>query len=76
MFVMRNDRSFWYLDDVSVTNSSGSELLMNGNFEQGNLFGWTYCNPNQATYSSTTTSSFSYNGSYSHHNGSINVNDY
>ncbi|CAF3989541.1 unnamed protein product, partial [Adineta steineri] len=35
-----NYRSYWYLDDVSVTNGS-TELLINGGFESGSFMpGW------------------------------------
>ncbi|CAF3962600.1 unnamed protein product [Adineta steineri] len=35
-----NYRSYWYLDDVSVTNGS-NQLLLNGGFESGSFMpGW------------------------------------
>jgi hypothetical protein len=38
-FILREDVSNWYIDDVSITQGS-SELLINGGFES-NLTGWT-----------------------------------
>ncbi|CAF0745296.1 unnamed protein product [Adineta ricciae] len=31
----------WYLDDVSVRNANGDELILNGNFSTSNLTNWT-----------------------------------
>jgi hypothetical protein len=76
MFALRNDPSFWYLDDVSITNSSGDQLIVNGDFETGSLTGWTYCNPSSVTYSGTVTSSVSYSGWYSYKDGSVGASDY
>lgn len=40
-FEMRHDPGYWYLDDVSVSNMFGMELLINGGFESGSLMpGW------------------------------------
>ncbi|UJR38792.1 hypothetical protein I4U23_031457 [Adineta vaga] len=75
-FALRNDPDFWYLDDVSVTNSSGNQLLSNGNFEQGILGNWIYCNPNSANYSGAITSNYPRTGSYSYEDGSVGSSDY
>ena len=75
-FSLRNDPSFWYLDDVSVTNSSGGELLSNGDFEQGTLVNWNYCNPNNASSAGFVTGLVSYNGWYSYKDGSVGSPDY
>lgn len=76
VFAFRNDPSFWYLDDVSVTNSTGSELLLNGGFEQGSYSKWTYCNPTQATYAGDVNTNKPHNGSYSYEDRSISAFDY
>jgi hypothetical protein len=76
MFALRNDPSYWYLDDVSVTNSSGDQLIVNGGFETGSLTGWTHCNPSNASFPGTVTSSVSYSGSYSYQDGSMGASDH
>jgi hypothetical protein len=76
MFALRNDPSFWYLDDVSVTNSSGDQLIVNGGFETGSVTGWTYCNPSSATSPGIVSSSMPHSGSYSYMDGSVGTSDY
>ena len=45
-FQLRNDASFWYLDDVSVSDEN-VEMLANGGFESGALSpGWIRSTPN------------------------------
>jgi hypothetical protein len=75
-FSFRNDPDYWYLDDVSVTNSSGQQLLLNGGFEQGSLVNWLYCNPNNASHAGTVTSAISYDGWYCYRDGSVGAPDY
>jgi hypothetical protein len=76
MFSFRNDPNFWYLDDVSVTNSYGQQLLSNGGFELGSLVDWVYCNPNNASHSGSVTSAVSYDGWYCYQDGSTGAPDY
>lgn len=40
-FEFRQDPAYWGLDDVSVTDSGGTNLVGNGGFETGNLTDWT-----------------------------------
>jgi hypothetical protein len=75
-FALQNDPDFWYLDDVSITNSSGVQLLSNGNFEAGDLTGWSYCNPKNATNSGTVSMTNSHTGWYSYEDGSVGSSDY
>jgi hypothetical protein len=75
-FSFRNDPDYWYLDDVSVTNSSGEELLLNDGFEQGSLVDWVYCNPNNAVFSGIVNSVLLHSGSYSYQDGSQGAPDY
>jgi hypothetical protein len=77
-FALQNDPNFWYLDDVSVTNSSGEELLSNGGFEQGSLLDWIYCNPQNVASAGLVLSgsSTAYSGFYCYKDGSIGAADY
>ena len=76
IFSFRSDPNYWYLDDVSVTNSSGQQLLSNGDFEQGSLIHWVYCNPRNATFSGFISSSLVCHGNYCYADGSIGAFDY
>lgn len=76
MFSFRNDPSFWFLDDVSVSNSSGKQFLSNGGFEQGTLTNWVYCNPSNATFAGVVTSSVHHSGTYCYSDGSVGSPDY
>ena len=44
-FLLRNDPSNWYLDDVSVYDG-GTQMLVNGGFESGSLSPWVVTLPN------------------------------
>ncbi|CAF3885590.1 unnamed protein product, partial [Adineta steineri] len=47
-FFIQDGPSWTYLDDVSVTNSLGQELLVNGNFENSTYsYGWVGANIDQ-----------------------------
>jgi hypothetical protein len=78
MFSFRNDPNFWYLDDASVTSSSGQQLLSNGDFGQGqgSLANWVYCNPNNASYAGTISSSYFCYSYYCYVDGSVGAFDY
>ncbi|CAF0759589.1 unnamed protein product [Adineta steineri] len=76
MFALRDDPDYLYLDDVSVTNSSGIQLLSNGGFELDTLSGWTYCNPSNAPSSGAISLGNSHSGSYSYMDGSVGSSDY
>ncbi len=75
-FSFRDDPSYWYLDAVSVTNSSGQELLSNGGFEQGTLANWIYCNPQYSSSSGSISTVNPYSGSYDYADGSVGAADY
>ena len=49
----------WYLDDVSVKDSASDEMLINGNFENATLVGWTTgtCSPNPPGWSNLRSKS-------------------
>ncbi|CAF1244831.1 unnamed protein product [Adineta steineri] len=76
MFALRDDPGIWSLDDVSITDKSGNELLSNGDFEQGYLASWIYCNPSNGTYGGYVGTGSSYDGSYSYLDGVVGVSDY
>ena len=40
-FEFRQDPAYWGLDDISVKNSGGTNLVGNGGFETGDLTDWT-----------------------------------
>jgi hypothetical protein len=75
-FALRDDPAYWYLDDVSVTDSSNNQLLTNGDFELGSLSGWAYCNPSNAPAAGVVSSSIPHTGSYSYQDGSVGAYDY
>ena len=66
-----------YLDNVSVLNinASNSEMLMNGNFDNGNLVGWQLiCN--STCMGSVISSSSCQSASYCYHNGCQGATDF
>jgi hypothetical protein len=75
-FALRNDPLDWFLDDISVTNSSGTQLLLNNGFEQGSLSSWVYCNPSNAAHAGFVDTSYPHTGHYSYVDGSVNASDY
>ena len=45
-FALRDQAAFWLLDNVSMLDvNTNSELLLNGDFEQGNGTHWDHCQP-------------------------------
>jgi hypothetical protein len=64
-FFIQNNPGTTYLDDVSVTNSYGSQLIVNGDFEN-NTYGW------QGLYSTE----YYYRSSYPYSYGKCAVNKY
>ena len=61
---------------MSITDTFGNQYITNGDFEFGNLFGWSYCNPNNATNSGSVSSGTSFTGFYSYEDGSVGFSDY
>ncbi|CAF1125884.1 unnamed protein product [Adineta steineri] len=60
---------YWLLDEVSVNHTNtNTDVLINGDFETGNLNGWTqYCNTTAncvAGYSTQTVTSPCHSGSH------------
>ncbi|CAF3794904.1 unnamed protein product [Rotaria socialis] len=76
MLALRQDPSYWCLDDISVTNNS-SQLWQDGGFEQSPLTQYyTYCNPNGASASGSISATCTHSGSYSFYDGSVGYSDY
>ncbi|CAF1102257.1 unnamed protein product [Adineta steineri] len=76
MFALRDDPFQWYLDDVSIMDKSGHQLLSNGGFETGDTTDWIYCNPRNATYSGHADSTCAHTASYCYLDGSVGASDY
>ncbi|CAF4475550.1 unnamed protein product [Rotaria socialis] len=72
-FALRQDHYYFALDTISVSGNAapGTELLINGDFEMGNLTPWLYCNPNNANYAGVVrATNYSYSGkTYGPHTG-------
>jgi len=77
MLILRQDPSFWCLDDISVIGPNGVQLMQDGGFETGPLTNYyVYCNPNGATYSGYISNTCAHSGSYSFYDGSVTYSDY
>lgn len=70
MVELRQDPSSIQIDAVSVTNSSGTELLTNGGFETGSLPPWT-----RGTVSGGSVSSCGYSGTYCYRDAIVGQTD-
>ncbi|CAF1343939.1 unnamed protein product [Adineta ricciae] len=76
MLAMRQNPSYWCLDDISVTYN-GVQMWQNGGFELSPLTKYyTYCNPNGAASSGSISPSCPRSGSYSFKDGSVTYSDY
>jgi len=70
---------YWHLDDISLidTNVSNSEMLTNGDFENGTLVGWQQlCTQNCSSSPGTITSSSCHSGSYCYEDACRYGSDY
>ncbi|CAF4229120.1 unnamed protein product, partial [Adineta steineri] len=76
VFALRDDPGEWFLDDVSIMDQSGNELLSNGGFETGDTTDWIYCNPNNGAASGSVGAGSSYDGAYCYIDGVVGVSDY
>ena len=77
MLGLRNDPSYWCLDDISVVDPNGVQLWQDGGFEMSPLTTYyTYCNPNGASASGAISTSCVHSGSYSFYDGSVGYSDY
>jgi hypothetical protein len=75
-FQLRNDPSYWYIDDVSVY-TKGVQMLVNGGFESGSVSpGWTVTLPyGVCGAAGSVTSNIPHTGSYSFMDGSVGCAD-
>jgi hypothetical protein len=79
VFQLRNDPAKWYIDDVSVLNTT-TEMLINGGFETGSFTpGWTKSMPNGmcggGSTSAQVNSSSCRTGTYCLNDGCLGVTD-
>ena len=65
-FSLLNQNAFWLLDNISLIDANtNGQSIQNGNFEDGNLTNWNYCNPNFTSNSSRLAQ----NGNFSPQSG-------
>ncbi len=77
MLALRQDPSYWCLDDISVVDPNGVQLWQDGGFEMSPLTTfYTYCNPNGARASGIISTSCVHSGNYSFYDGSVTYSDY
>ncbi|UJR14330.1 hypothetical protein I4U23_001326 [Adineta vaga] len=63
-FALRRQTGYFAMDDISIQDFAalGTELIVNGGFETGDLTSWAYCDQNNATSTGGVYSNFSYSG--------------
>lgn len=64
---MRHDPSYFRMDAVSITNTSGAQLLTNGGFETGSLLPWQH----GTVVGGTISSGCGYTGTYCYTDGVV-----
>jgi PEP-CTERM motif-containing protein len=76
-FAFREDPAFLYLDNVSLTTGAGPNLVVNGDFESGtgSPAGWTYQNPDNATFAGFVRGGVGVGGSNAWYDGSVQAYD-
>ncbi|CAF3488506.1 unnamed protein product [Rotaria socialis] len=75
-FALRQDPSYWCLDDISVIGN-GQQIWQDGGFETSPLTQYhTYCNPNAAAASGVISATCAHSGHYSFYDGSVRYSDY
>jgi hypothetical protein len=79
-FAFRQDPSYWAIDDISVIDeTSGIEVLQNGNFENAIFAPFSYCDQSGSNITFSTYSSgnqFPNSGSYAFIDYTANAPDY
>lgn len=79
-FAFREDPSYIYLDDVSVTTGGGPNLIVNGGFESGPVggnapVGWTYLNIFGASAAGVVRTGCGHSGSNCYYDGAVQAYD-
>ena len=76
-FEFRQDPAYWSLDDVSVTNSSSTQLIVNGGFEGGSYGGqatpnsWTLIGQAGLSAGGTVSGGCAHTGTYCYSDGAV-----
>ncbi|CAF1052238.1 unnamed protein product [Didymodactylos carnosus] len=79
-FTLKQDPSFWCLDDISVTwngvNSIVNSGFENGRSKNGGIPSDLFCNPNNAQAAGRVTAACAHSGTCSYYDGSVRYIDY
>jgi hypothetical protein len=79
-FALEDSGNYWLLDNIALINVNESvDVLLNGDFENGNLTKWNYCNPNSSPSASRLANGGPYyakNGSQYYYGGPTTSPDY
>src|SRR6202050_3952341 len=76
-FEFRQDPAYWSLDDVSVTNSASTQLIVNGGFEGGSYGGqdtpnsWTLIGQAGLEAGGSVSTGCAHSGSYCYSDGAV-----
>ncbi len=76
LFVLRQDPSYWCLDDISIESPNGQECIQDGSFESGSLSYYTFCNPSNAAAYGRISANCPHTGSYDYYDGAVGNPDY
>ncbi len=71
LFVLRQDPSYWCLDDISVESPDGQECIQDGSFESGSLSYYKFRNPSDSPDSGTISTYCPHTGHYNYYDGAV-----